>query len=142
MKTEIEFNLGDKHILYLLKRSTRYIDDCWVIGVSGNYTPIRLNGTMYNVHRLSAYLYHSLDIEDINIQVNHKVECSRPNCWNPNHIYIGSQSENLKDQVKRGTHHNAKKELCPRGHKYDQFIVRRRDGKISRRCSQCRRIVG
>lgn len=134
-------DLGKEHILWKLKKVTWYPEvGCWLIG-TGGYQKLRIAGRQYTIHRLSAYLFLDLDIENQTIQVNHKVECLNPNCWNPEHLYLGNQSDNIKDQVVKGTHHNASKEYCIRGHKFDQFKYE--NGKIiGRRCSQCRRVTG
>ena len=36
------------------------------------------------------------------LQVNHK--CGIRNCVNPNHLYAGTQKENIGDQLREGTH--------------------------------------
>lgn len=36
--------------------------------------------------------------------VLHKNECHNPLCVNPEHLYLGTQSENVLDQVALGTH--------------------------------------
>ena len=35
-------------------------------------------------------------------QVNHT--CDNPKCYNVNHLYIGTQQENMDDKVRRGRH--------------------------------------
>lgn len=40
------------------------------------------------------------------LQVNHK--CGVRCCVNPDHLYIGTQSDNMKDRLKEGNHPNAK----------------------------------
>src|SRR5919106_4630554 len=85
---------------------------CWLW--TGCRTPIghgqvRIKGANYVVTRLSAMLYLGLDItnrfrgsrKDCS-QVNHK--CANPSCFNPAHLYIGTQRQNLQDipQGRRG----------------------------------------
>lgn len=135
-------DLARDHLIHLLLRSTNYINNCWVFGnKDARYPLIKLAGKVYTVHRVSAHIYHGLDIMNEDQQVNHKPECEFSSCWRPEHIYLGTQSENIKDQVIKGTHYNGSKTHCIRGHVYDSVI--RRNGKIvSRRCNQCRRITG
>ena len=45
----------------------------------------------------------------------------------------GTRNENMLDSVSHGTHNNARKETCPKGHKYDYFYP---DGR--RGCKICR----
>lgn len=45
----------------------------------------------------------------------------------------GSRKENVLDLVRHGTHNNARKETCPKGHKYDYIHP---DGR--RDCKTCR----
>jgi hypothetical protein len=127
----------------LLKRNrVIHLDGCWTLtGKSDEYVKIRLAGKIFNIHRVAGYFYLGLDIDDKKIQVLHKVECLRKGCWNPDHLYLGSQSDNMFDRVKAGTHMQASKTHCIRGHKFDQFRFKR--GRvIMRRCNQCRKIYG
>lgn len=49
------------------------------------------------VHRLSAYVYLDLDIDDPKQIACHKTNCLRKDCWNPEHLYIGTKESNMKD---------------------------------------------
>lgn len=42
--------------------------------------------------------------------------CDQPCCINTNHLYIGTQSDNMRDAVRRGRNQNTKKTHCKRGH--------------------------
>jgi hypothetical protein len=54
----------------------------------------------------------------------------------------GTGSENNLDQVRHGTHNNASKEKCKKGHEYTEentYYYRRADGSIKQRaCKRCR----
>ncbi|WP_434452948.1 HNH endonuclease signature motif containing protein [Lentzea sp. E54] len=71
-------------------------------------------------------------------QVNH--HCDTPSCCNPDHLYWGTQSENMQDCVRRGRYraHNAEKTHCSRGHELSgpNVIFRPTGG---RRCATCHR---
>jgi len=57
-----------------------------------------------NVHRISANLFLKLDINDKKQFACHRDDiCSNRNCWNPDHLYIGSSITNYRDMRKRGT---------------------------------------
>ena len=55
----------------------------------------------------------------------------------------GTGSENNLDQVRHGTHNNARKDVCKNGHEYTEentYYYRRADGSIKQRaCKICRR---
>lgn len=66
------------------------------------YGRARFRGKIYSVHQISACLYlgYQLGHRDPKYQVNHK--CDLKHCFNPDHLYIGSQSQNMLDAVKDG----------------------------------------
>lgn len=85
----------------------------------------RIHGKCYLVHRLSAMIYLSLDITNRLVgsrkdksQGNHK--CGNTSCFNPDHLYIGTQADNLSDipVTNRGGSKMGKRLpcLCHRGH--------------------------
>jgi hypothetical protein len=92
--------------------------------VENGYGQTSLNYHCYKVHRLSAHIFLGLDLSS-NLFVLHKTSCPNKNCWNPEHLYIGTQSDNMKDRVELGNHpkgfKNHLRELkthCPSGHEY------------------------
>jgi hypothetical protein len=50
------------------------------------------------VHRISYQIFHG-KLEK-NIQVLHK--CDNPKCVNPDHLFVGTHSDNMKDKVSKG----------------------------------------
>ncbi len=89
------------------------------------------------VSRLSAHLFLGLDLDDLSLLACHKKECSNSNCWNPEHIYIGNNSENLRDArdklIERSA--NGNKTHCAKGHSYDKENTIIRLGR--RLCREC-----
>lgn len=74
--------------------------NCWIwqgsnTGHSG-YGYISYLGRMVSVHRLSAHLNLNFDLKS-KLFICHKRECPNKMCWNPEHLYIGTRSENSKD---------------------------------------------
>lgn len=136
-----------------LKRHTIYEDNCWIfIGTNNShgYGQIRVWKKLYSVHRLSAELYLNLDTSNTNINVCHKDDvCKYKACWNPKHLYIGTQKDNIRDSIISGTftgpYKSAEKrrlaQLCNRGHEFtpeNTYVTPQ--GK--RRCRECRKLRG
>jgi hypothetical protein len=85
-----------------LKTVKDSITGCW-LWMGGNtrgHGKIRFNYCKEMVHRISAHLYLGYDL-DSSLQVNHKRECPNKNCWNPDHLYIGTQKENRSDYLNK-----------------------------------------
>jgi hypothetical protein len=61
---------------------------------------IVINGVQMLTHRLS-YELHEEEIAD-GMQINHK--CHNPACINPEHLYMGTQKENVNDAVEEGSY--------------------------------------
>lgn len=121
--------------------------NCWLWqGATNNkgYGHIRFRSYVVQVHRLSAHLHLGLDLNDSQIPVLHKIECLHVNCWNPEHLYLGSNSENVQDSVLIGSYRNPIAEVnkakthCKHGHELsgDNLYIPK-DGR--RRCNICRR---
>ena len=90
--------------------------DCWIFP-GARYGQLDFNGRTYGVHVISAMIFLDYDPKS-GLQVNHKLECKDRRCFNPDHLYIGSQHDNIMDQVHSGTHRQTSKTHCPNGHEY------------------------
>ncbi len=61
--------------------------------------------------------------------------CDNPPCWRDDHLFLGTQPDNVADMVTKGRHANSRKTHCSRGHKYTPQNTRVYDGH--RRCIKC-----
>jgi hypothetical protein len=99
-------------------------DTCWlwtgVLKPSGHgnlyYTPEPKKHVTLKAHRASMII-HGIDIPK-GMFVLHK--CDNPKCVNPDHLYIGTHNDNMRDMKERGRGRNSYyyKTHCPKGHEY------------------------
>ena len=78
-------------------------DKCWEwnrLKNIGGYGSFYLNGKMFVAHRIS-YFFHT-KIDPANLCVLHK--CDNPRCVNPNHLFLGTDADNVKDMIEKGRH--------------------------------------
>lgn len=53
------------------------------------------------VHRYAYSLYHGVELSSETIICH---TCDTPACWNPKHLFAGTQSDNIRDCVSKGRH--------------------------------------
>jgi len=81
----------------------------WIHPISG-YGIIKLNRKRFFAHRYSFEVHYG--IFDYSLKICHK--CDNTRCVNPNHLFIGTQKDNMQDKVSKNrqnqkeTHHNVK----------------------------------
>ena len=100
-------------MLIRLQAHTVKENDCWLWqgAKSGDgYGRIRFGDKNVSVHRLSAMIYLGYNITDEIYQVLHNQECPNRNCWNPDHLHIGTNEDNHAERLPK-TH-------CINGHEY------------------------
>lgn len=100
--------LQDKmELLKRLERRTEIdsVTECWLwTGALNNVTyghgilKLWKGSPKFYAHRLAAHIFHGYDMNS-SFQVNHT--CSNQNCWNPKHIYVGTQGQNMEDIYKQ-----------------------------------------
>ncbi len=89
-----------KAILYRLLEKRNITEDghwlwmgvCWPNG----YPQIKLKGKTFAVHRLSLQVFRNVEFGP-NEQANHVRECKYKHCFNPDHLYKGTHSDNMSD---------------------------------------------
>ncbi|HWY33590.1 MAG TPA: hypothetical protein VNX68_03020 [Nitrosopumilaceae archaeon] len=110
---------------------------CWIwLGYTNpkGYGEIHFNKRTERVHRLSAHLFLGLDLEDKKQFANHK-ECLNKNCWNPEHLYVGTAQDNTNDSKKWGAMSNIKTH-CKYGHELTNDNITL-GSKGERNCKTC-----
>jgi hypothetical protein len=72
----------------------------WMGCVNGwGYGIININGKTWRTHRISWMLAHG---EWPNLFVCHK--CDNPKCVNPDHLFLGTHNDNMRDMVSKDRH--------------------------------------
>lgn len=78
-------------------------DGCWLwLGGMNDtgYGQIKIDGIFRKVHRI-AYEYYYGTIKNRLFVLHH---CDTPMCWNPEHLFLGTQRDNMIDMVTKGRH--------------------------------------
>jgi hypothetical protein len=78
---------------------------CWIWTASrdpSGYGFFRLNGRMHKAHRVAWELTHGPlpQGQGHNVCVLHR--CDTTSCVNPDHLWLGTQADNVKDMIEKG----------------------------------------
>jgi len=114
------------------------INDCWLYEHPLNhngYGLIYWEHKTRRVHRVAWELFNGPIPKDL--QILHK--CDVRNCVNPQHLYLGTHSDNMQDRIKSGHNSFASRTHCSHGHKYTKKNTMRHSGIRGRVCRICRR---
>lgn len=120
-------------------RNTLFVTDktsCWLWTgyISNNgYGQSHFNGKFSSAHRTSWMIYNGKIPKGL--QVNHK--CDVRNCVRPDHLFLGTQKDNMQDASRKGRMREQKKTQCPRGHSLSgENLIIKKEG--SRACRECK----
>jgi hypothetical protein len=96
--------LWDKVISQRMITSTNCWRYCGYINKFGYGVVVFKTRRIY-VHRLSGVINLGVDLNNLKENVCHKDDiCNHRDCFNPDHLYKGNKSTNMRDAIKKGTH--------------------------------------
>src|SRR3990167_1151370 len=98
------------------------------------YGEFSVSHHIFGSHRVA----YELTRGDIPIGQDVLHRCDNRGCVRPDHLYVGSHSDNMQDKVAAGHDHNAVKTHCPAGHPYDTENTYHHP-RGSRMCRTCNR---
>jgi hypothetical protein len=76
------------------------VSDCWNSDLRRDrkgYPQIGISGVTHRVHRVAYKLFVA---DPGSLHVLHK--CDNPRCFNPNHLFLGTQLDNMRDSAAKG----------------------------------------
>lgn len=87
------------------------------------------------VHRISAHLFKKFPLISEMHVLHH---CDNPACFNPKHLFLGTDKDNVEDCISKGRRRAQKVIHCPKGHPYSgENLYVRPNGR--RECKECGR---
>lgn len=93
------------------------INNCWLWtgSTTRGYGQIRIFNKTYLITRISLHLFKNFDLKS-SLYALHT--CDNPTCFNPEHLYVGNQCDNMEDSVNRKRSKRFTTTHCPKGHGY------------------------
>jgi hypothetical protein len=127
-----------------IQRSVLVVNGCWEWQRFRNrigYGWTNFSGISVAAHRLS-YMAFKAPFDPMR-DVCHT--CDNRRCCNPDHLWLGTMKENIRDSQQKGRHFLSSRTACPKGHEYspeNTAIHIDLRGHRHRRCITCERERG
>ncbi len=129
--------LRDRFLKRLIKK-----DGCWDFkGVpkTGGYHTIRLNYKTLAAHRVSWFIFKN-EWPPQDKFVCHS--CDNRRCQNPEHLFLGTAKDNVRDMLNKGRQVAQRKTHCKQGHEFTkENTYMQGKEKTKRGCKTCRKIL-
>ena len=117
----------------------RQANECWLwIGPQNGlgYGKFRVPGNRHYAHRFSYELKNGPIPAGLFV-LHH---CDNPACVNPEHLFLGTQRDNIRDAMSKGRKYTQPRAThCKRGHAFTPENTWRgmKDGRAYQRCREC-----
>lgn len=99
--------ISKKYIIRFEKLFHKRLTGCWPwksslteLGTKDEYARFNINGKTYPAHRVSYLIYKGRIPKGLNVCHS----CDNKFCVNPNHLWLGTQDENLVDCRRKQRH--------------------------------------
>ena len=79
------------------------------------YGTIQYDGRTERVHRVAMHVFRRFALRS---ELNVLHHCDNTSCFNPQHLFVGTQRDNMLDKTAKGRHHEGKKTHCIKGHPF------------------------
>ena len=114
--------------------------DCWVVTgrrINGGYEITNFRGKAKLCHRI-AWEWVNGPIPSGMCVCHH---CDNPPCCNPDHLFLGTRSDNMRDAAAKKRLYLLRTTHCKRSHPLtgENLMVVRYDNRTFRRCRTCAR---
>ena len=117
------------------------ITNCWLWkgyrnGQGYGIVGLKINGKN-KIRQVHGVSYRHFIGEPNNLVLHKDDICKNKNCWNPEHLYDGTYSQNRHDSLAKHGHFNSNKTHCPLGHEYNEQNTRMEKNYGRRHCKIC-----
>ena len=133
----------EKFKKYLEERRIILDNGCWVLPNNRTrYPKIWFESKAYQLSKIVKLIYQNIEIKNLALH-----SCDNDRCWNPEHIFDGTHTDNINDSLAKGrsipvgSRADRTKTKCLRGHEYNEqntSYYRKRDGTLNKVCRICR----
>ena len=100
------------------------------------YGRISFEGKNISAHRLSYMIFKG--VRPRMMFVCHK--CDTPACVNPDHLFLGTNMDNVRDMISKNRHHYLRRTHCTNGHEYNEQNTYLAGPTKKRQCRVCARV--